>query len=123
MQEVVEVDKEQVEEEQEVHEDDDEEEEEVEEEEEDGEEDDRIWEPPEEYVETHEGMPLEPGTRAPYQCGVSELPGLAEWEANGGVVTLIPTRERYILSQSYFHNFSSLFLIPFLVVHCAGPSL
>jgi hypothetical protein len=60
--------------------------------------DDMIWETLEEYIDTHEGMLSEPGTRAPYQCGVSELSTLAEWEANSRVVTLISRGERYILS-------------------------
>jgi hypothetical protein len=71
-----------------------EEEEEVVEEEEEEEGDTRIWKEPKEYVEIH-GMPLEPGTRVPYQRGVADLPGLPEWEANGGVVTLVPAGEKY----------------------------
>jgi hypothetical protein len=63
-----------------------------EEEEEEG--DTRIWKEPKEYVEIH-GMPLEPGTRVPYQRRVADLPGLPEWEANGGVVTLVPAGEKY----------------------------
>jgi hypothetical protein len=93
------------------------------EEEEEVEDDDRIWEPPEVYVETVESMPSEPGTRAPYQRGVSELPTIAEWTAASGVVTLIPRGERYLLSQSYvFTTFHHYLLISFLLVDCAGPS-
>jgi hypothetical protein len=89
-------DKDQVDEEEEdVAEDEEEEEELVEEEEED---EDRIWEPPEVYLETVESMPSEPGTHAPYQRGVSELPTLDEWKAASGVVTLILRGERYLLS-------------------------
>jgi hypothetical protein len=115
-------DEEQVEEDVDVAEDEKEEEEEqVEEEEEDD--DDRIWEPPEVYVEMVESMPSEPGTHAPYQRGVSELPTIDEWKAASGVVTLIPRGERYLLSQSYvFTTFHHYLLISFLVVHCAGPS-
>jgi hypothetical protein len=116
-------DEEQVEEEEEDVDEDEEEEEELVEEEEEEEDDDRIWEPPEVYVETVEGMPSEPGTRAPYQRGVSELPTLDEWRAASGVVTLIPRGERYLLSQSYvFTTFHHYLLISFWVVHCAGPS-
>jgi hypothetical protein len=114
-------DEEQVEEDMDVAEDKEEEEEEeqVEEEEED---DDRIWEPPEVYIETVELMPSEPGTCAPYQRGVSELPTIAEWVAASGVVMLIPRGERYLLLQSYiFTTFHHYLLISFLVVHCAGP--
>jgi hypothetical protein len=113
---------EQVEEDVDVAEDEEEEEEQVEEEEEDDD-DDRIWEPSKVYVEIVESMPSEPGTYAPYQRGVSELPTIAEWTAASGVVTLIPREERYILSQSYvFTTFHHYLLISFLVVHCAGPS-
>jgi hypothetical protein len=95
----------------------------VAEDEEEEDDDDRIWEPPEVYVEMVESMPSEPRTRAPYQCGVSELPTIVEWTAASGVVTLIPRGERYILSQSYvFTTFHHYLLISFLVVHCAGPS-
>jgi hypothetical protein len=66
----------------------------VEEEEEEEEGDTRIWKEPEEYVEIH-GMPLEPGTRVPYQRGVEDLPGLPEWEANGGGFMLVPAGEKY----------------------------
>jgi hypothetical protein len=107
-------DEEQVEEDVDVAEDEEEEEED---------DDDRIWEPPEVYVETVESMPSEPRTRAPYQRGVFELPTIAKWMADSGVVMLIPSGETYILSQSYvsttFHHY---LLISFLVVHCAGPS-
>jgi hypothetical protein len=114
-------DEEQVEEDVDVAEDGEEEEEHVEEKEEDD--DDRIWEPPEVYVETVESMPSEPGTRTPYQRGVSELPTIDEWMATSGVVTLIPRGDGYLLSQSYvFTTFHHYLLISFLVVHCAGPS-
>jgi hypothetical protein len=110
-------DEEQVEEDMDIAEDDEEEEDEEEED------DDRIWEPPEVYVEMVESIPSEPGTRAPYQCGVSELPTLDEWKAASGVVTLILRGERYLLSQLYvFTTFHHYLLISFLVVHCAGPS-
>jgi hypothetical protein len=116
-------DEEQVEEDMDVAEDEEEEEEEQVEEEEEEEDNDRIWEPPEVYVKTVESMPSEPGTRAPYQRGVSELPTIAEWTAASRVVMLIPRGQRYLLSQLYvFTTFHHYLFISFLVVHCAGPS-
>ena len=52
--------------------------------------DTRVWEPPEEYVETIPGMPTEPGVIPPHQRSVSDLPELSLWREMGGIVMLTP---------------------------------
>lgn len=52
--------------------------------------DTRIWDPPDEYVETQPGMPLEPGVVPPYQRGYAHLPDIDVWISSGGVRVLTP---------------------------------
>ena len=52
--------------------------------------DTRVWEPPEEYVETIPGMPTEPGVIPPHQRSCSDLPELSLWRQMGAVVMLTP---------------------------------
>jgi hypothetical protein len=107
--------------------------------------DDRICEPPKEYVETHEGMPLElehvlltsmgsqgylPLPRGRQTIGLlrSSQEGRGTYFHNHMFSQLFIPIFSYRFLVAYFHNhiffttFDHYFLISFLVVHCADPS-